>query len=211
MAEAGADQKKYNTLPSPETVEKTVREIGKRGIKVIVAENGAEALAVIKKLIPPGAEVMNGSSTTLIEIGYEDYIESGQSGWNLVHKRITAENDAGKRADLRRKSVAAEYFLSGANAIAGTGEILACDTGGSRVGAWPFAAGHLILVVGTNKIVPTLEDALDRVRSYAFRLENARALRVYHTPALLGKCVILGHEKNEGRITLVLVKEALGY
>jgi len=211
MAEAGVDPKKWNILPAPEVVEKTVREIEKRGIKVIVAGDGAEALLLVKKIVPPGAEVMNGSSTTLIEIGYEDYIAGGQSGWNLVHKHITAENDAGLRAELRRKSVAADYFISGANAIAGTGEILACDAGGSRVGAWPFAAGHLILVVGINKIVPTLGDALDRIHTYAYRLENARATRAYGTPSVIGKCVILAHERNEGRITLILVKEALGY
>ena len=211
MDEAGADPGKWNTIPAPEIVEKTVWEIENRGIKVIVARDGAEALSVVKKIIPPGSEVMNGSSTTLIEIGYEEYIAQGQSGWNLVHKNITAENDGGKRAELRRKSVAAEYFISGANAIAGTGEIVGCDASGSRVGAWPFAAGHLILVAGINKIVPTLEDALDRVRNYAFRLENARAMKAYGTPSVIGKCVILAHEKTEGRITLVLVKEALGY
>jgi len=211
MAEAGADPARWNTLPAPDVLERTVQEIGKRGIRVIVAENATEALAVIKKLIPPGSEVMNGSSTTLIEIGYEDYIAGGKSGWDLVHKHVTAENDAAKRAELRRKSVAADYFLSGANAIAATGEIVACDASGSRTGAWPFAAGHLILVVGVNKIVPTLNDALDRVRRYAYRLENVRAQKVYGTPSVIGKCVILAHERNEGRITLVLVKESLGY
>ena len=211
MAEAGADTKKWNALPAPEVVERTRQEIEKRGIQVIVAGNGAEALSVLKKIIPPGSEVMNGSSTTLIEIGYEELIAANPSGWNLVHTRITAENDATKRAELRRKSVAADYFISGANAIASTGEIVGCDASGSRVGAWPFAAGHLILVVGTNKIVPTLEDALGRIRSYAFPLENARAKKAYGTPSVIGKCVILAHERNEGRVTLVLVKEALGY
>jgi L-lactate utilization protein LutB len=211
MAEAGVDQKKWHTLPPEELVEKTVQEIKKRGITVIVAADGAEALSVIKKLIPPGSEVMNGSSTTLIEIGYEELIAANPSGWDLVHKRITAENDAGKRAELRRKSVAADYFISGANAIAGTGEIVGCDASGSRVGAWPFAAGHLILVAGINKIVPTLKDALDRVHTCAFLLENARAKKVYGTPSVIGKCVILAHEKSEGRTTLILVKEALGY
>jgi L-lactate utilization protein LutB len=211
IAEAGVDPEKWNTLPAKEVVEKTVQEIGKRGIKVIVAGDGTEALSLLKKLIPPGSEVMNGSSTTLIEIGYEEFIATNQSGWNLVHTSITAENDAKLRAELRRKSVAADYFISGANAIAGTGEILGCDASGSRVGAWPFAAGHLILVVGINKIVPTLEDALDRIRTCAFPLENARAKKAYGTPSVIGKCVILAHEKNEGRITLVLVKEALGY
>ncbi len=81
-----------------------------------------------------------------------------------MHNLIRAENDDKKRADLRRKSVTADYFISGANAIARTGEIVACDASGSRVGAWPFAAGHLILVVGVNKIVPSLNDALNRVQ-----------------------------------------------
>ena len=209
--EAGADPKKWNATPSSDIVEKTAREIEKRGIHVIISPDGEDALEQLKKIIPAGAEVMNGSSTTLIEIGYEEYISQGTSGWNLVHHRITAENDDGKRADLRRKSVTADYFISGANAIAQSGEIVACDASGSRVGAWPFAAGHLILVVGINKIVPTLEDALQRVRQYAYRLENTRAQKAYGTPSIIGKCVILAHEKHEGRVTLILVEESLGY
>jgi L-lactate utilization protein LutB len=211
VAEAGVDPRQWNSIPSPECVEKTVREIEARGIKVLISRNAEEAMDVLKKIIPHGAEVMNGSSTTLIEIGYEEYITGGKSGWKVMHDLIRAENDDKKRAELRRKSVTADYFLSGANAIASTGEIVACDASGSRVGAWPFAAGHLILVVGINKIVPTLEDALKRVREYAYRLENVRAQKAYGTPSLLGKCVILAHEKNEGRVTLILINEALGY
>ena len=211
ISEAGVDPRKWNTLPAPDVVEKTIHAIEKRGIKVILVANGKEAMALLKTIIPAGSEVMNGSSTSLIEIGYEEYISHGQSGWNLVHTQITAENDDRKRAELRRKSVAAEYFISSAGAIASTGEIIACDATGSRVGAWPFAAGHLILVVGINKIVPTLEEGLDRIRHYAYPLENVRAMKAYGIPSVIGKCVIIAHEKNEGRITLVLVRESLGY
>ena len=209
--ESGADPKKWNRIPPSDIVKKTAREIEKRGIHVIISPDCEDALEQLKKIIPAGAEVMSGSSTTLIEIGYEEYILAGTSEWNIVHERISQENDDSKRAELRRKSVAADYFISGANAIAQSGEIVACDASGSRTGAWPFAAGHLILVVGINKIVPTLNDALERVREYAYRLENVRAQKVYGTPSILGKCVILAHEKNAGRITLILIKEALGY
>jgi hypothetical protein len=209
--EAGVDPRVWNSNPTDEILDKTIKAIESRGIRVILAKNADDALEVLKNVIPRGAEVMNGSSTTLIEIGYDDYISGNRSGWTLVHNLITAENDDKKRAELRRKSVAAEYFISGANAIARTGEIVACDASGSRVGAWPFAAAHLILVAGINKIVPNLEDALNRVREYAYPLENARAQRVYGTPSLIGKCVIFSHEKNEGRVILILVKEALGY
>jgi len=209
--EVVVDADTWNRFPTPDIVEWTIKAAEKRGVKVIPVADGDEALAVIKRIIPRNAEVMAGSSTTLIEIGFEDYVAGGKTGWKLLHAEINAENDAAKRAELRRKSVTADYFISGANAIAQTGEIVACDASGSRVGAWPFAAGHLIIVVGINKIVPTLEDALKRVRLYTYPLENVRAKKAYGIPSIIGKCVILAHEKIEGRITLVLVKESLGY
>ena len=211
IQEAGVDSRTWSTVPADDVVDQTAKAIESRGIRVIVAGSAEDAMVVLKKVIPAGAEVMNGSSTTLIEIGYEDYISGNESGWNLVHKVITAENNDKKRAELRRKAVAADYFISGANAIARTGEIVACDATGSRVGAWPFAAGHLVLVAGINKIVPTLTDALDRVRKYAYPLENVRAKKAYGIPSTIGKCVILSHERNEGRVVLILIKESLGY
>jgi hypothetical protein len=36
-------------------------------------------------------------------------------------------------------------------------------------------------------------------------------MKAYGTPSVIGKCVVLAHEKNEGRVTLILVKESLGY
>ena len=211
MKEAGADSGKWSIIPSPEVVDRTVRATEERGIRVVRATDCGAALSGLQRIIPPGAEIMTGSSTTLTEIGLEEFIAGGKSGWNSLHAIITSENDAAKRAELRRKSVAADYFISGANAIAQTGEIVACDAGGSRVGAWPFAAGHLILVAGINKIVPDVSSALQRIREYAFPLENARAMHVYNTPSIMGKCVILAHERIAGRVTLVLVSEALGY
>jgi LUD domain len=211
MKDAGVHPETWNALPSPEIVRQTTRAIEGRGIQVIPAADGDTAFSALKKIIPAGAEVMRGSSTTLAEIGLEEYIAGGKSGWIDLHAVITSENDDKKRTELRRKSVTADYFISGANAIAQTGEIVACDASGSRVGAWPFAAGRLILVVGINKIVPDIGSALRRIREYAFRLEDARAKRAYGTPSSIGKCVILANEKTAGRITLILVSEALGY
>jgi len=205
------DTERWNLIPAEDVVNETAAAVGKRGIRVIRARDGRDALGTLTRLIPRGAEVMNGSSTTLIEIGYEALLSSGRTGWKDLHDTITAENDEKKRGELRRKSVTADYFVSGANAISRTGEIVACDMSGSRVGAWPFGAGHLIIVCGVNKIVPTIEDALRRVREYAYPLENARARRAYGTPSQIGKCVILANEKAEGRVTLVLIGESLGY
>ncbi|MGZ4879614.1 MAG: lactate utilization protein [Halobacteriota archaeon] len=211
VAEAQVDAAKWNKQPLTNETAQTVENIQRRGITVIRAQNGDIALETLKTLIPPGAEVMSGSSTTLIEIGFDEYVNSGTSRWRDLHRVIFAENDEKKRYELRRKSVTADYFVSGVNAIAQSGQIIACDKSGSRVGAWPFAAGHLILVSGTNKIVPTLGDALRRVREYAYPLENIRAKKTYRMSSKIGKCVILANEEIEGRIALVLVDELLGY
>lgn len=210
-AEAQVDPEKWNQRLSASIVTQTAEKIQRRGIAVMRAHSGEIALETLKDLIPPGAEVMSGASTTLLEIGYDEYVTSDRSRWTDLHRAIIAENDEKKRHELRRKSVSADYFVSGVNGIAQSGEIVACDKSGSRVGAWAFAAGHLILVSGTNKIVPTLDDALRRAREYAYPLENARAKRAYGTLSQIGKCVILANEETKGRVTLILIDESLGY
>jgi L-lactate utilization protein LutB len=211
IQEAKVDPDRWNRVPPEDIVLRTVKQIKHRGITVYRAGTADEGLATLQSLVPSGSEVMNGSSTTLLEIGYERLLKSGTVDWIDLHARITAEADSERRDELRRKSVTAEYFFSGVNAIAETGELVACDRTGSRIGAWPYAAAHLILVSGINKIVPTLSDAFQRVREYVFPLENARAKRAYGVGSHIGKCVVLEREDREGRVFLVLIDENLGY
>ena len=211
LPELNVDSVRWSRIPAGQVIASSAAAIRARGIKVLQALDGPEALFRIKELIPPGSEVMNGSSATLIEIGYSDLLKSGQHSWVDLYKKVISENDPDKRAEIRRKSVTSEYFLSGVNAIAMTGELVSCDASGSRVGAWPFAARHLLLVPGVNKIVPTLQDALQRIREYAYPLENARSKKVNGAASQIGKCVILSSERQQGRVTLILVNDVLGY
>ncbi len=64
----------YETLASKETVAKTIEALQGHGVTGVVVENHAEALEKVKSLIPKGASVMNGSSRTLEEIGFIDYL-----------------------------------------------------------------------------------------------------------------------------------------
>ena len=212
MAEAKADPKKWSSLPTDKEIAETAKAVEARGIKTIVAKDRNEALEKLKELVPSGAAVMNGSSTTLIEIGFVDFLKNGKHGWKNLHEDILAEKDMQKQGNLRRKSVTdADYFVSSVNAIAGTGELVATDASGSRVTAFPFAAKHLVLVSGANKITKDLNSALERIREYAFKLENVRAQKVYGMPSMLGKTIIIENEMFSGRTTLILVKESLGF
>ena len=211
LPELKVDAVRWSRIPSEQVIASAAAAIDARGIRVLRAKDGPEALSRIKELIPAGSEVMNGSSTTLIEIGYSDLLKSEKHNWIDLYKKVISENDPEKRAEIRRRSVTSDYFLSGVNAIAMTGELVSCDASGSRVGAWPFAARHLILVAGVNKIVPTLQDALQRIREYAYPLEDARSKKVNGVASQIGKCVILSNEKQPGRVTLILVNDVLGY
>jgi hypothetical protein len=72
-------------------------------------------------------------------------------------------------------------------------------------------AGKVILLVGTQKIVPGLEDALRRVDEYAFPLEDARAQAAYGVHSGVNKVLIINREWVPGRMTVVLCDEVLGF
>jgi len=154
---------------------------------------------------------MNGHSTTLEEIGFDNLLGEGDHEWESLPDQIWSIDDDAERQTARRESQTADYFLGGINAIARTGELVAADLSGSRIGAYPFAAGNVVIVTGTNKVVPTLSDALDRLESVAYPLENERAQEAYGVESSIAKQLIYRRETEEGRTTIVLVRERLGY
>ncbi len=202
---------KWTHVPNEIVLQRTIEEIRKRNIDVILVDNKEQAMKKIKDLIPAGVSVMTGSSTTLYEIGFMDYYLSGKTPWICLGPQVYSEKNPQMQSDLRRKSDTADYFIASVNAIAETGELVAMDASGSRVSAYPFAAKNVVIVAGFQKIAPSLEDAMKRMREYVFPLENERSLKAYGAPSFIGKWVIIEREKINHRITLVLVKEKLGF
>src|SRR3989344_8789776 len=98
---------KWNQLSNEKTLNETTENIKARGINVILVDNKAQALEKIKQLIPKDAEVYNGSSTTLAEIGFVDYLKAARHGWKNLHEAVLKEKDQLKQASLRRKFVTA--------------------------------------------------------------------------------------------------------
>jgi len=198
-------------LPDDDTIEETVANLEANGFDVVVADSADDALETLKSHIPADALVMNGHSTTLEEVGFVDYLTEGDHEWESLPDEIWSIDDDEQRQAARRESQTAEYFLGGINAIAETGELVAADRSGSRVGAYPFAAENVVIVSGVNKIVPTLDDALERLESVAYPLENERAKDAYGVESAIAKQLIFRQELEEGRTTVVLIREELGY
>jgi LUD domain len=92
-----------------------------------------------------------------------------------------------------------------------SGEAVCVDHGGTRVSAYAYGAENVIWVIGTNKIVDTLEAALARVRDHVFPLEAARVRAEWNVESEMAKTLIISGEHKPGRIRIILVDESLGY
>lgn len=203
----------YDTIQTEETLARTVAALKERGVEAIVVENSALALEKVKELIPAGASLNNGSSRTLEQIGFVDYLKAGQHGWNNLHDAILAENDPAKKAELRKQAVLSDYYVGSVHAIAETGEMIVASASGSQLPHLVFTSQHLVLVAGAQKIVPTLDDAFARLKDYVFPLEDARMKSTGAAGSLMAKILIMAHEPSfMGRtVKLILVKEKLGF
>ena len=203
----------YNQLASNESIQTTIGELAKHNIEAVVVDTKKGALEKIKELIPSGVSVMNGSSTTLIEIGFVDYLKEGKHGWNNLHEAILAESDPAKQGKLRKESVLSDYYLGSVHALSETGEFVVASNTGSQLPHIVFTSQNLLFVVGAQKIVPTLSEALKRLEEYVVPLENERSLKAYGAPTALNKIVIFkGESPMIGRkVKMIIVKESLGF
>jgi hypothetical protein len=197
--------------PTDDELDAAIDSLEASGFDVVVVEDADAALDELTAQIPADAGVMDGHSTTLEEIGFIDLLMEGDHDWENRHAEVYGIDDDAERQRARREAQASDYFVGSVNAIAATGELVAADASGSRIGAYPFAAENLLLVAGTNKIVDDLDAALDRLETVAYPLEDARAQEAYGQGSMIGKQLIYRQEAEEGRTTLVLVRESLGY
>lgn len=203
----------YTTLASKEVMIKTAEALRKNGMEATLVANGAEALEMIKKLVPAGASVMNGSSVTLEQIGFVDYLKSDSHGWSNLHEGIVAEKDPAKQAILRKQALLSDYYLGSVHALAETGEFVIASNTGSQLPHVVFSSQHLIFVVGAQKIVPTLADGLARLEEYVVGLEDKHMQEKYGVNTQVSKVLLFKKENPMmGRsVHLILVNEALGF
>lgn len=203
----------YNTLASSESINATIANLATHNITGVMVNTKEDALAKIKEMIPSGASVMNGSSTTLEEIGYIDHLKSGEHPWNNLHEAIVKETDPAKQSSLRQSAAHADYYLGSVHAISETGDLVIASNTGSQLPNIVFTSKNLIFVVGTQKVVKNLEDGLKRLEEYVVPLEDKRSLAAYGAPTSVNKIVIFrGESPYMGRkVTVIIVGESLGY
>ncbi len=121
---------------------------------------------VIKQLPGMAAKTVSwGGSLTLNESGLVDYFKSDPAYAVLD----TFDHSVPKEEMLerRRQALLVDLFLAGTNAVTEEGHLVNLDMIGNRVGAITFGPKHVIILLGRNKLVADLEEAMFRIKNYA--------------------------------------------
>jgi hypothetical protein len=208
MTSAGDDVDAVPTRAGDE-IERVAVALRSHKIEAIVVETGEQARKAVLELVPEGVEVHTGKSKTLEEIGlFHELVESGR--YDAVRPRMFAMDRQTQGREIRKLVAAPDFMLGSVAAVTLDGALVAASATGSQLGAYASGAGRLILVVGSQKIVPDLDAALRRITDVAFPWENEQVRARLGVDTILEKVLIVYGEWLAGRTTVVLVREPVG-
>ena len=198
------------TLPaSEEILQRVAVRLRERNLEAVVVDDAPGALRAVLERLPEGAEVHSGKSQTLEEAGIlQEVRDSGRYDFLRAHLlKMDRKTQAG---EMRRMSAAPDYMLGSVHAITEDGVVVAVSATGSQLGPIASGAGRVILVVGSQKIVPDLDTAFRRVREHVMPWEDARLRASAGIGTTLSKILLLEREFRPGRTTIVLVRTPIG-
>ena len=201
---------KYGVVADQSIIEKTVKALEKNGIHALVVETGAEAAKQLFELLPKEAEVMNMTSTTLDSIGVsKEIMESGN--YNAVRKELESLDRETQGLEMQKLGAAPEWVVGSVHAVTEDGKVLIASASGSQLPAYASGSSHVIWVVGAQKLVKDFDDGIKRLYEYSFPLEDERARKVYGMGSGVNKILVVNKEFMQDRITMIIVKEKLGF
>jgi L-lactate utilization protein LutC len=193
-----------------EKIVRTAKALEANGIQVLVAENGAEAKRLFFELVPAGAEVFLGASVTLEKLGIKDEIDkSGR--YEALRPKMFAMNRETQGREIRKLGGAPDYAAGSVHAVTEDGHVLIASNTGSQLGSYATSAGKVIWVVGSQKIVKDINAGFRRLKEYVVPLEETHMQELYHVGTNISKVLIVNREIRPNRITMIIVKEELGF
>ena len=196
-----------------------IKHLERRGMEGYYCPTSAEAVSLACSFIPPGSTVSWGGSETLIQCGMLDAVKNGD--YEVIDRDSASSPQ--ERSQLMHQALSADFFLMSSNAVTKDGQLVNIDGNGNRVAAMIYGPTNVILVIGLNKAVATVEDAVRRARHLAAPTNAQRFLP--DTPcAHTGACAdctaqdcicayisVTRISRPAGKIKVILVGEVLGF
>ncbi len=199
-------------------------ELENNNFSVYLANSALNAKDIVQNEILPTINVKTvswGGSITFIETGLYSAIKDNPNFDTLdVFNKNLAPEDA---IELRRQALLTDLYITGTNAVTETGKLVNLDMYGNRIAAITFGPKNVIILVGRNKIVTDVEEAISRIKSYAAPVNSMRLDK--KTPcaksAICEDCkspericntwTITEKSFPKGRTKIILINEDLGF
>jgi L-lactate utilization protein LutC len=192
--------------------------------ETFIGENTDEVRSIVlEKIIPETSpkSVSWGGSLTFVATGLYDILRNRNDlkVFDSFEKNMSPE----KSLERRRQSLLVDLFISGSNAVTETGQLVNLDMVGNRISAITFGPKNVIVIVGRNKIVPDLDEAMFRIKNYAAPVNAMRLDK--KTPcaktSFCGDCkspdricntwTITEKSFPKGRVKVILINQDLGF
>lgn len=208
-------------------MESAKKALEENNISAYIAKDSAEAVEIARGLLKKGETVSFGGSQSIKQSGVMDMLMSGD--YNLLDRSKCQTRE--ETEELYRKSFFADSYFCSSNAVTLNGELYNVDGNSNRVAAICYGPKSVVMIVGYNKIVKNLDEAVKRVKSIAAPY-NTKRLDCQTYCFKTGECigingdmpsgcksdgrvccnyVISARQRHKGRIKVILVGEELGY
>ena len=203
--------------------QKLINSLKKRNFEAYFCTDKESANKLILNLILKDEVISWGGSVTIDQLGIKEILKG--NNYKLLDRDSAKTSE--ERENLIAKSLTSDVFLMSANAISEDGEIVNIDKKGNRIAALCYGPKRVFIVIGTNKIVKSLDDAISRARNIAAPINAQRISNIMemNTPCTLnGSC---GNCKSEdsicshilitrlcypkNRINVIIINEELGF
>ena len=190
-------------------LETLAEKLRARNFEVLVVDDGEQARAEVLKRIPEGVSIHSGKSKTLEDAGiFAALMEN--DGYDFIRKRTQKMDRVAQRDEIRRLWAAPDIMLGSAHAVTEDGQIVITSASGSQIGPIASGAGKLILVIGSQKIVPDLDTAFRRIKDHVFPYEDARLREQMGVGTKIARTLIIDEDFMSGRTTVILVRQPIG-
>lgn len=200
----------FAKLASEEQIEHAAKALEANGIHTIIAKNSEEAKRIFFELVPEGSEVFLGASVTLERVGIQPEID--QSGkYDAIRPKTFAMDRETQAREIRKLRGGPDFAAGSVHAVTEDGQVMIASNTGSQLGPYASGAGKVIWVIGAQKIVKDLEEGFRRIYEYDLPLETEHMRQLYNTGTGVNKILIVNREIRPNRITIIIVKEELGF
>jgi acyl-CoA hydrolase len=200
---------RFTALPDDKTLAATVVALEEHGFSVEVVDDLDAARRAALARIPQGSTVMTNTSVTLQETGIEDAINGG-GPYESARNKMFALDFKTQVQDMKAIAGQPDYALGSVHAVTRDGTLVIASASGSQLASYAWGAANVILVVGAQKLVPTLDAARERIYQHSLKLEDARAQAAYGQHSSVGKILEI-HQELPGRIHIILTRQPVGF